>query len=219
MKLGTTLFRTDLKVFEVVESDLAGDCLDWNLVPLAGQTLAKENTLSGLADGYFVLAALLVHRDWRTEEAYTDVSLPERNIDGHFLMRNNQVVRGTGALVANAQVIPAVAIENFGIYDQYYVKGHAEVGLKILQDGLRVAKLKGPIALDLAYILRDEKRCPEAVEAFTLSISQNDGVNYFQYSERAKLFTKLNNQEAADRDWEQVKSMAGESVLKYERGF
>jgi len=219
MKLGATLFRTECKIFEVVESDLDGNHLDWNLVPLAGKTLAREHTLSGLADGYFVLGGLLVHDDGKLEQAYTDVSLPERITDWHFLLKNEEVVRGRGTLTPNAQVNPAVAIEKFGVYEQYYVKGHAEVGLKILQDGLAVANLKWPIALDLAYILRDEKRYYEAVEAFALAISECDSVNYFYYSERAQLFTKLNNEEAADRDWAQVERMAGADVLKYMRGF
>jgi len=219
VKLSATLFRTASKIFEVVDSDLAGDYHDWNLVSLEGQTLAKENTLSGLADGYFVLEGLLVHVDGSVEQAYVDVVLPERNIGSHFLLRNQEIVRGLGTLIPNAQVIPAVAIEKFGVYDQYYVKGHAEVGMKVLRDGLAVAKSKGPIALDLAYILRDEKRYAESTEAFTLAIDQGEGVDYFCYSERAKLFTKLNNHEAADRDWKEVERMAGARVLKYERGY
>ena len=218
MKLAEMLFRTASKIFEVVDSDLADDYHNWNLVPLEGQTLAKENTLSGLADGYFVLEGLMVHADGTVEQAYIDVVLPERNIDWHFLLRNEGVVRGRGTLIPNAQVIPAVAIEQFGVYDQYYVKGKAEVGMKVLRDGLAAAKSKGPIALDLAYILRDEKRYAESVEAFTLAIKQGEGVDYFCYSERAKLFTKLNNYEAADRDWKEVERMAGTRVLKYERG-
>ena len=232
MKLGATLFRTDHRIFEVVESDLAGDYLGWNLVPLAGQTLAQEYTLSGLTDGYFVLEGLLVHADGRIEKAYTDVGLPEREIDYHFLLRNEEIVRGRGTLIPDAQVIPAVAIEKFGVYDQYYVKGHAEVGLKILREGLAVAKLQWPIANDLAYILRDEKQYSEAIEAFTIVINQYDphhegtqnrrfaaSIDYYCYAERAKLFTKLKNQEAADRDWEQVKLIAGADVLKNLRGF
>ena len=219
VKLAATLFCTDRKIFEVVGSDLTGDFHDWNLVPLEGQTLARENTLSGLADGYFVLEGLLVHADGRVEQAYTDVVLPERNIDSHFLLKNQEIVRGRGTLIPNAQVIPAVAIEKFGVYDQYYVKGHAEVGMKVLREGLAVAKSKGPIALDLAYILRDEKRYAESVEAFTLTINQGEGVDYFYYSERAKLLTKLNNHEAADRDWREVERVAGSRALKYERGF
>ena len=219
VKLAETLFRTDFKIFEVVASDLAGDYRDWNLVPLEGQTLSRENTLSGLADGYFVLEGLLVHADGRVERAYTDVGLPERNIDWHFLLRNQEIIRGRGTFIPEAQVIPAVAIEQFGVYDQYYVRGHAEVGIKVLRDGLIVAKSKGPISLDLAYILRDEKRYAESAEAFTLAINQGDGIDYFCYSERAKLFTKLNNHEAADRDWKMVERMAGTRVLKYERGF
>jgi len=220
MKLGETLFRTDQKIFEVVdESFLDTDYLNWKLVPLAGQNLAKEYTLSGLTDGYFILEGLLVHADGRVEKAYTDIGLPERLIDYHFLLRNDEIVRGRGTLILNAQVIPAVAIEKFGDPDQYYVKGHAEVGLKILREGLAVAKLKWPIALDLAYILRDENRPAEAIEAFTLAISQCDMKSYLFYAERAELFAKMNDQEAAGRDWIQVEQMAGASVLKNLRGF
>ena len=83
-----------------------------------------------------------------------------------------------------------MAIEKFGVYDQYYVKGHAEVGMKVLREGLAVAKSKGPIALDLAYILRDEKRYAESAEAFTLAINQGEGVITSGYSERAKVFSQ-----------------------------
>ncbi len=219
MKLGETLFRFDCKVFEVVETDFGERYyLDWEIVPLTGPTLAKEYTLSGLADGHFVLEGLLAHTDGRIEKAYMDVVLPERVIDSHFLLRDSEIINGRGTLIPNAKIIPAVAIEKFGLYVQYYVKGHAEVGLQVLRDGLALAKLKWPIALDLAYILRDEKRYSEAVEAFTLVINQGAGMNYFTYAERASLYEKLKNQEAADRDWEQVRRMAGTEALKNMRG-
>lgn len=221
MKLGATLFRTDHRIFEVVESDLGGDYLDWNLVPLAGETLGREHTLSGLADGYFVLEALLVRPDGSSEKAYTDVVLPEREIDWHFLNGGGGIVRGRGTLALDGQVIPAVAIEKFGAYEQYYVKGHAEAGLSILRQGLAAAKARRPIALDLAYVLRDEKRYSEAVVAFTLAIDADDstGSDYYYFAERAKLFAKLGDQEAAERDWDRVRRMAGSNMVRNFRGF
>jgi len=221
MNLNTTLFQTNHRIFEIVDADFSGDYRNWKLVPLAGKTLAKENTLSGLADGTFLLEGLLVRADGTTEKAYVDVTLPEREIDYHYLLRNGETVRGRGTLTHNAQIIPAVAIEKFGVYDQYYVKGHAEVGVQVLRNGLVAAKVKWPIALDLAYILRDEKRYAEAIEAFTMAIEQREGTSsdYYNYAERAALYTKLNNQEAADRDWEQVRRMAGPEMLRNFRGY
>lgn len=221
MKLGATLFRTDHRIFEVVESDLGGNYLDWNLVPLPGETLGREHTLSGLADGCFVLEGLLVRPDGSTEKAYTDVSLPEREIDWHFLDKGGGISRGRGTLAPDGQVIPAVAIEKFGAYEQYYVKGLAEAGLSTLRQGLAAAKAKRPIALDLAYILRDEKRYSEAIVAFTIAIDADDstGSDYYYVAERAKLFAKLGDQEAAERDWDQVSRMAGPDMLRNFRGF
>jgi hypothetical protein len=71
-------YYTDHKLFEVVESDFGGGNRDSKLLPLAGETLAKENTLSGLAglaDGVFVLEGLLVNSDGTAEKAYVDVVL------------------------------------------------------------------------------------------------------------------------------------------------
>jgi len=232
MKLGETLFNTDHQIFEVTESDHVANYLDWELVPLAGKTLAKEYTASGLADGHFILEGIVVHKTGETEKGYLDISLPERDTGSYFLKVGGEIIRGLAPIIGDSQIIPGVAIEKSGIYDQYYVKGHAEIGLKILREGLSAAKLQWPIANDLAYILRDEKRYREAIDAFTIVIQQYNpyeasskkrrfgaSVDYFCYAERAKLFDKLNNQQAAERDWEQVKYLAGPEILKNLRGF
>jgi tetratricopeptide (TPR) repeat protein len=221
MKLGETLFQRNHRIFEVVDSNLGADHRDWNLVPLAGETLAGENTLSGIPDGVFVLEALAVASDGICERAYVDVVLPEREIGSHYLLKGGSVAVGRGTIIANAQMIPAMAIEQFGVYEQYYARGRAQVGIDILRRGLAVAKLKWPIALDLAYILRDEKRHAEAVEAFSIVLNKDEiaGGDYYYYAERAKLYARLGNQAAANQDWERVERMAGPAMLKNVRGF
>ena len=220
VRLGDTLFRSEHQIFEVVEANLADrNYLDWNVVALDGSTLSREHTLSGLADGYFILEATMVHGTGAIGKAYLDVSLPERIIDSHFLQLDGEVTRGGGTLLGDAQIIPAVAIEKFGVYDQYYVKGHAEIGLRVLRQGLDAAKLKWPIALDMAYILRDEKRFSEAIEAFTLAIQTGGGKSYFVYMERAKLLDKIGDAAAAETDWQRVEQMAGPALVKQERRF
>lgn len=46
MKLGATLFRAECKIFEVVDSDLDGYYLDWNLVPLDDRSAASSDRRS-----------------------------------------------------------------------------------------------------------------------------------------------------------------------------
>jgi tetratricopeptide (TPR) repeat protein len=220
VRLGDALFKLNCKIFEVVEPHpVDSDFPDWILTPIEAPLLAKEYTRAGIMDGYFIVEGLVVHKDGTTERAYLDLSLPERNIDSHFLLQGGRIMRGVGTLLDNAKIIPTVAIERFGVYDQYYVKGFAELGLRVLREGLAVAKVKWPIALDLAYILRDEKRYSEAIHAFTVAINSGYTKSYFVYSERARLYQLLGNQFAADEDWQQVKRLAGPEALKTERGF
>ena len=217
-RLVDALFHSDQRMFEVLEPDLRSNYLHWRVAALDGTTLAKENTASGLADGYFILRGILVHRGGATEDAYVDMTLPERIVDSHFLWLGGEIVRGTGTLIGDAQIIPAVAIEKFGVYDQYYVKGHADIGLRVLREGLAVATTKWPIALDMAYIFRDEKRYPEAIDAFTLAI-KSGARTYFPYLERAKLLQKVGDHSAAELDWSKVGQMAGLDLVRQERGF
>ncbi len=129
-------------------------------------------------------------------------------------------MKGVGTIRDDGQAILAVAIEKFGVYGQYYAKGHAELGLKVLKEGLAVAKTKWPIALDIAYICRDEKRYLEAIDAFTLELESPGGPHtYFTLSERAKLFDRIGDHEAANRDWRELERIKGPDVLKYERGY
>lgn len=220
VRLCDALFKLNCKIFEVSEpSPVDSDFLNWILVPLDAPLLAKEYTRAGIMDGYFIVEALVVRDDGTTDKGYLDLSLPERNIDSHFLSANGRITRGIGTLLESAKIIPAVAIERFGVYDQYYVKGFAELGLRVLREGLGAAKVKWPIALDLAYILRDERHFSEAIEAFTLAIQSGYTRSYFVYSERAKLYQLVGDQLAADKDWQQVERLAGAEGLKTERGF
>jgi tetratricopeptide (TPR) repeat protein len=220
LQLSKALFDSKFRIFEVAEPHPNdSEYLDWILAPLEAPLLASEYTSTGMMDGYFILEGLIVNADRTIEKGYIDLSLPERNIDSHFLKLNGEIVRKRGTRVGDAKIIPAVAIENFGAYDQYYPRENAEAGLQVLRNGLAASKLKWPIALDLGYILRDERRYEEAIQAFTVAIKSGYTKSYFIYSERAKLYQLTGNQHAADSDWQQVELIAGPLGLKCERGF
>jgi len=218
--LSDALFKIDCRIFEVVEPSLPEqDYLGWRLVPLEGDTLAREYTLSGLADGHFVLEGIVVHKTGETEKGYLDISLPERDMGSYFVKFGGEIVRGIAPIIGDSQIIPSVAIEKFGVYEQYYVKGHAGIGLAVLREGLNTAKIKWPIALDIGYICRDEKLYREAIDAFTLAIDEGTTIQHYAYAERADLYAKVGNLDASDRDWQTVLRIAGPAVVKNLRGF
>jgi hypothetical protein len=64
----------------------------------------------------------------------------------------------------------------------------------VLRKGLAGARKRENIAADMAYILRDERRYEESVEAFTIAIEEGDatsGVNKYYCMEREALLKKI----------------------------
>ncbi len=96
-------------------------------------------------------------------------------------------------------MIPAVAIESFGVYELFYSHIDPEVGLTVLRTGLQAAESKAPIAEDLGYILRDEGRKEEAIEAFSIAIEEGPSCEYIPM-ERAALYEAIGDHANAERD-------------------
>jgi hypothetical protein len=200
MRLADALFKNPAKVFEVTPGISGVSVLDWELTPIVCETLNATVTSTGLMDGIFVIEASLVRVDGSVEQAYLDLCLPERIIERHFLLGDGGLVQGFGVTLKSAKIIPAIAIEKCGDYEQYYFRGSPEFGIRILHEGMKRATKPGVVALDLAYILRDEGRYRDAVGAFTVAIEAGDTVNQFVYLERADLYEKLGEYDAAEKD-------------------
>ena len=186
----------------------------WDAEPINSEILSAEVSRNNLLDGYFILKALFIDENGETRPCYVDVTMPERIseraffiIDGKIheerkgytkcdLKINKEIVRG--------EVVPLVAIDKFGLYDLYYSRIRPEIGIEVLRNGMKISTSKKYIALDLAYILRDEKHHQEAIEAFSASIEE--GVdNEYGYLERADLFEKIGDKENAVKDKELAK--------------
>lgn len=213
MKLRELLFVNDkIKIFQVDENnDLdSEEFLDWILQPIEAETLSEEDVEGDNLDGYFILKAIWVKENDELENCYIAVSLPERISEEVFLRENDKIVRKWIHEVG--EIVPAVAIEEYGLYELFYSRINPEIGIKILREGLKTAKKKAPLADDLAYILRDEERIFEAIEAFTIAIEEgdeSDGVpNQYTFEERAGLFEKTGNFEKAAEDLKKSKELA-----------
>jgi len=185
----------------------------WELEPLELDVLSVslESDLSGL----FVVKAFLVETQIKVQGCYMDITLPERvSENAYFWIENQLIEKHQGKL--EGDVIPQVAINHSGVYELFYSRRNPELGIEILQNGLKLVERKSAIAEDLAYILRDEQRHEEAIEAFSMVIAE-DSTNYFSFIERAQLLDKIGNHQKADNDWKTVEKLAGTQVVEMYR--
>lgn len=211
MKLNQALFQMpDVSIFQVIyddESFLGDNYLDWDVEPILAPTLASDYVQDKILDGHFILKAVHVSTEGELKDCYLNVVMPERISDTAYFKSNKETVEIRSYEVPG-EIIPTVAIEGYGIYELFYSQLKPDVGINILRNGLKVAKQKGFVANDLAYILRDENRKFEAIEAFDTVIKEGFTNKYdyviteTAYFERAGLREETGDLTGAIRDRE-----------------
>lgn len=168
-----------------------GEFDSWQLGPLSERTVPCR-------EGYFIVPALVVRGPGGSDPVLLGLSMPERIAEHAYLCSDGGVTRVPLA-ECNGDVIPAVGIEGYGNYELFYSRSDPSVGIAVLRRALDEAADTGPIAEDLAYILRDEGRAQEAIEAFTRAIAAGPSSNYL-FLERGRLFEKLGDDLRASED-------------------
>ena len=169
------------KIFRVVNHNFESE-LDFDIEPTEYEIIPDTG-------GCFIIKALEV-RKGKITECFMDINTPERISD--FVIRK--------ALFGNIKineyynyegiVIPAIASNCFGVYELYYSKENPQIGIDILQNGIDKAINKAIVSEDLGYILRDENRNDEAIEAFKKSIEYGASSPY-SYLELSHLFERI----------------------------
>lgn len=203
MNLRNALFKFPYLAYRVESGYLEKESFqDWELEPIMGPTLAPEYVRPGALQGYFIISAKLVTSEGPMEDCYLDVSLPERISEHHLVLRDGAIVKGRGRRLSGGTIIPAVAIEKHAVYTLYLAKENPQFGIDVLRDGISHARDPVPIALDLAYVLRDAKRYKEAIDAFSVALERLpvDHTTRFYYLERAQLYEKIGELEKAQID-------------------
>jgi hypothetical protein len=201
MKLKQALFQMpDVSIFQVDSDDES--FLDWEVEPIIAPTLAADYVRDEILDGLFIIKAVHISTEGELEDCYLDVVMSERISETAYLQSNGEIV-GIMSYRVSGEIIPTVAIEGFGLYELFYSRLKPEIGLSVLRNGLKVAKRKGYIAADMAYILRDENRKLEAIEAFDIVIAEGEA-NEYTYLERAALREETGDLAGAIRDREEA---------------
>lgn len=139
---------------------------------MPGPTLAAED-LGGEFQGLFIIAAQLVTPESQPQPCYLDLVLPERIAEHHFVQDSVTLTRGRGRRVRNGTVIPAIGIEKLGNSTLFFAKENPFAGIDVLKSGLPTARHRDYLAYDLAFLLRDQKRYEEAIDAFSIVIEES----------------------------------------------
>jgi tetratricopeptide (TPR) repeat protein len=191
MKLKDALVEnSNVKIYQVQDNEGElfddEDFLSWDLRPIYAETLSAESADNGILDGHFILKAVQIRQNGDLSECYINVTLPERISDQAYLLKDENIIEQWKHTVEGDSKI------------------NPEIGIEVLRKGLQSANKKTDIALDLAYILRDENRYLEAIEAFTIVINEvgiNDSTPLeYVYSERAGMYEAIGEFEKAASD-------------------
>ena len=176
-----------VRFFRVVDSSAENPC-DWELEPLQVDLLSDQES-----DGNHVMKALNLLPDGAIRECYMDMNLPERISDYAFFIEDG-LLHFDHPYEFPGQIIPAVALDCFGVYELYYSRERPDVGIDILRRGLAIAGRKRYIAQDLGYIFRDERRFSEAAAMFRIAVDEGPS-SYFIYAELADAYGELGDVE------------------------
>ena len=180
MKLQDIFTDTKTKVFVVTDQDDENE--------LNSEIEATNIEILPNNENYYFVKALQVS-EGNTTDCYIGIATPERIADVVVKRdtKGQTVVENT--YEQKYKVIPAIASDCFGDYELYYARENPQIGIDILKNGLTIATNINIVAEDLGYILRDERRIEEAIEAF--KISENYGpATEFTYWELAGLYAE-----------------------------
>lgn len=181
MKLKDIFSDIKTKVFVVTDQNDENE-LNWTIEPTNFHLLPEE-------ENYYFVKAKQVSTN-KTTDCFIGIMTPERIAE--IIIKRN-IIRQTKVESIYDQkqtIIPAVASECYGNYELFYAKENPQIGIDILKDGLTKSTNKNVVSEDLGYILRDEKRTEEAIEAFKIS-EEFGPSSEFTFWELSELYAEI----------------------------
>ena len=181
MKLKDIFSDNKTRIFVVTNQD-EEDELNWTIEPTDFDLLPEEENI------YYV-KAYQVSAD-STHDCYLGIMTPERIAETVVKRKQNGQIVAESIYDQEQETIPAVASDCYGDYELFYAKGNPQIGIDVLKEGLAKAVNKNVVAEDLGYILRDEERIEEAIEAFKIS-EQFGPSSEYTFLELSRLYKRL----------------------------
>lgn len=169
------------KVFIVTEQDDDNE-LNWTVETTDYELIPEE-------ENYYFVKAYEVSQNGKTD-CYIGVMTPERIAEVVIKQNSNGQTEIESIYDQEKSIIPAIASDCFGDYELFYSKENPQLGIDILKSAITKATNKNVVAEDLGYILRDEGRVKEAIEAFKIS-EENGPSSEYTFLELAGLYEQL----------------------------
>ena len=181
MKLKDIYKERNTNVFIVTEQDDDNE-LNWTIESTDFELIPEE-------ENYYFVKAFEISENEKTD-CYIGIMTPERIAEIVIKQGSNGQTKVESIYDQVKSIIPSIASECFGDYELYYSKENSQIGIDILKSGLTIATNKNVVAEDLGYILRDEGRIEEAIEAFKIS-EENGPSSEYTFWELAGLYEEL----------------------------
>jgi tetratricopeptide (TPR) repeat protein len=198
MKIKDIYKDSKADIYKVTDQEHENE-LEWTIIPTDLKVIPEDEEM------YFVKAKE-VHAN-KTVDCFLGVMTPERIAETVIKLKGDKIVVEE-IYDLPYSVIPAVASDCHGDYELYYAKENPQIGIDILKDGLTHSKTKNVIAQDLGYILRDENRAEEAIEAFKISESVGPSSEY-TFLELSRLYKELGQKDKQIEYEEKFKNAGG----------
>lgn len=202
MKLNEIFNNKNCFIFKVINFYDVDKIEEW-VVEKTDYHLVPESN-EDLWDAHFIVKAILSNNDY-IEECYIDICIPERVSE--FVFRNKEnIFTIENAIENNLKAIPAVASEQYGDAELYYLKENPKLGIEILKKGKEISKNPSAIIDDLSFIYEElgkDKSKSKIVDV-------KDALNKF--SESAILYTELEggeNHKLLNKQFVKISNCAG----------
>ena len=186
MKLKEIFHTNDEKIFVVTNQDDDNNKLNWLIEATDYEFIPERENL-------YIVKAIEVSKN-PNHNIFLGINIPERI--GEIVVRKNFFGKAKLESIYDQkrQIIPATASECYGNYELFYAKENPQIGINILKDALTKVINKNVVAEDLGYILRDENRIEEAIEAFKENESFGPS-SEFIFFELSNLYQELGDVE------------------------
>jgi hypothetical protein len=181
--------KTDVNIFTVVK-EKSDNPLDWKIK-------TRKDKLIPDTEAHCIVRAKMIDSNTNVSDCFVNISLPERIVDYVIYQTDKGLEYKESYELTGIDVIPAIGSKAIGDYELYYSKNSPEIGIEILRQSLKLTNDPSVIAEDLGYILRDEKRYQEAIDAFLISEKHGVSSEYI-FQEIRDLYIELDNKTKAE---------------------
>lgn len=187
----------------IITNDEDDNELNWILEPTNLELIPDD-------ENHYIVRAKEIRKN-KTIDCFIDVIISERISELVIKKSFLGSIKIQSIYELSNSVIPVVPSDCFGDYELYYSKENPQIGIDVLKSGLGKANNKNIVAEDLGYILRDENRNEEAIEAFLLS-EKHDPSSVYTYLELSYLYEKIGLTELKDQYFKKFTENGGKII-------